>query len=101
MSGYSYSIDNIPDNDGELECPIKSPEHNRVWETEKALQKKANNHEDFFRELSHASKKEGKGFDVVGDFYGRDLFSNKSSNGSNDDSDKLSNEVRIHKSSFF
>ena len=101
MSGYSYSIDNIPDNDGELECPIKSPEHNRVWETEKALQKKANNHEDFFRELSHASKKEGKGFDIVGDFYGRDLFSNKSSDGSNDDSDKLSNEVRIHKSSFF
>ena len=39
MSGYN-SVDNLPDNDGELECPIKSPEHNRVWETEKALNRK-------------------------------------------------------------
>jgi vacuolar protein sorting-associated protein 11 len=95
MSGYSYSVDNVPDNEGGLECPIKSPEHNRVWETEKALHKKANNHEDFFRELSHASKKEAKGFDVVGDFYGRDLFFSKKNDGGDKEVEK------IHKSSFF
>ena len=74
MSGYSYSVDNLPDNDGELECPIKSPEHNRVWETEKALQEKANNHEDFFREMSHASSSATTGFKVVKAYYGRNVL---------------------------
>ena len=75
MTGNSYSIDNIPVGpDGELECPIKGPEHRRVWETKTALKNKVQNHEEFFREMSHAASTEGKGFNVVAEYFGKNLF---------------------------
>eukprot|EP00945_MAST-04E_sp_MAST-4E-sp1_P004799 g4799.t1 len=79
MTGNSYSIDNVPVGpDGELECPIKGPEHRRVWETETALKNKVQNHEDFFREMSHAATTEGKGFKVVAEYFGKNLLTKKS-----------------------
>ena len=75
MTGFSYGVDNIPQGpDGELECPIKGPEHRRIWETQDALKKKIDHHEEFFRELSHATKTDGKGLKVVGEYFGRAIL---------------------------